>query len=193
MSVIPEVPNPPGGKHLETARQAISLIKQGVGLIRSLEFPSPEQDRAINASASVSDEFLLLVATVTDTTPAMASAASIHGDELREVVDLSGAYTPVGDVLELAARAVRYTIKVERAAAGMKALRAYQIAKGLNRNLQNRVLGSRIANISSAQIPELESMKRALTASKRPRKAADPEVAAARAAAKASAKAAAKI
>jgi hypothetical protein len=171
----------PGSTHLETARQAMSLINEAVKLIRDLEYPTPEQDHSIDASASVSDDFLIAVATVADTTPAMAAAASLTGEELREVVDFSTAYTPLGDALELATRAVRYTIKVERAGAGMKALRAYQIAKGLNRNLRNRVLGQRIATISKVQVPQLENMKRALAASKRPRKTG-PEAAAAKAA-----------
>ena len=134
--------------HVGQARQAISLINEAVRLVRDLEYPTPDQDHAINSSAAVSDDFLIAMATAADTTPSMAVAASLTGDELRDVVDFSTAFTPVGDVLELATRAVRYTVKVERAVAGMKALRAYQIAKGLNRNLRNRVVGQRCADHS---------------------------------------------
>jgi hypothetical protein len=172
MAETNEVPTQPGPTHLETARQAMSLINEAVRLVRDLEYPSPDQDHAINSSAAVSDDFLIAMATVVDSTPTMATAASLTGEELRDVVAFCSAYTPVADVLELATRAVRYTIKVERAAAGMKALRAYQIGKGLNRNLRNRVVGQRIASISKIQVPQLGGLKRTLAASKASRKAA---------------------
>jgi hypothetical protein len=172
MSEQTEVPAESRPSHLETARQAIALIHKAVALMRGFRYPSPEADRAIDASAAVTDDFIGAVATASDGAPSMAVAASITGDELRDVIEFASAFNGLGDELELATRAVRYTIKVERAAAGMKALRAYQIAKGLNRSLSNGALVPLIDNISKALVPHFANMQRALASSKRSRKGA---------------------
>lgn len=172
MSEQPEVPAEPRPSHLETARQAIALLQKAVALMRGFRYPSPGADRAIDASAAVSDDFISAVATASDGAPSMAMAASITGDELRDAIEFAAAFTAFADELELATRAARYTIKVERAAAGMKALRAYQIVKGLNRSLSNGALVPLIDNVSKALVPHFANMQRALAASKRSRKGA---------------------
>lgn len=163
MTNIPDVPR----SHAEAGRELmlrVRALRESVpGLIL---IPNERLKELINA-ASVSDEFLEKVVIGVEATPDLASASKLVPAEVVDVIEFSRAYAgPIGEV-ELLFRMLRHTIIVRRAKVGQEALKAFALAKGLNRPRKSDLF-----------VPHLEAMRRALGRGRRKPAAETPETAA---------------
>jgi len=152
MTTIPDVPK----SHHDAARELLlgvrSLRESVAGLVL---LPKERLKELINV-ASVSDEFLETVTNGVEATPDLASAATLVPAEIRDVIEFSRAYGGALHEVELLHRMLRHTILVRRARAGQEALKAFALAKGLNRPRKSDLL-----------VPHIEAMRRTLARSRR--------------------------
>jgi hypothetical protein len=137
--------------HAEAAAQFLVQLRNIVQSINGFTFVTPGRRRVINATASVPDPFLQTVAVALDASPMLASAAQVDGRQLRDAVVFTNAFEAVAIELDLAARGLRETIASRRYEAGVSALRAYSMAKSLNRPGDRALL-----------IPYIRDMRRTL-------------------------------
>lgn len=137
--------------HQETAQAMMIQLRQIATTVAGFAHLSSTRRRKITSSASLPDAFLQAVAVACDATPHLASSSQISGAEIRDGLGFSQAYTSVADELELLARGLRGTVANRRFDLGQRALRAYGMAKSINRPEDRELL-----------IPHLADMKRTL-------------------------------
>ena len=152
MTTIPEVPQ----SHTEAARQLMLAVRTLRESVPGLVLIPKERLRELIAAASVSDEALETVTISVEATPDLASASTLVPAEVRDVIAFSRAYAGVIDEAALLERMLRHTIIVRRARVGQEALKAFALAKNLNRPRKSDLL-----------VPHIEAMQRTF---KRPRK-----------------------
>lgn len=139
--------------HTETARGYLARVRALRDDLRDFSFgPTGGPVMAVTVPAALPVRFLEAVAVAVEASPQLALASELDVAELRDVIRFSEAMTPVADELELIARGIRHTVALRRAKVGMRALRAYQIAKGLNR----------YDDRAAPHVPHLENLKRTL-------------------------------
>lgn len=148
MSTIPPEPLTP---HEITAQAMMMQLRETVQGIAGYAFVGRGQRRKLNTAASLPDRFLQSVAVACDASSHLAGSSQITGSELRDTIAFARAYTSVADELEVIARGLRDTIAARRGDVGQRALRAYSMAKSINRPSDREVL-----------IPHVNEMKRAL-------------------------------
>jgi hypothetical protein len=141
-----ETPTP----HPQAAAGLVNQLRALMQSIGGFGFVTRAQRRRINASASVSDAFLLQVAQALDASEDFTAAARVTGADLRDAVTFSTAFTPVATELQLFARGLLETIAVRRADAGEQALRAYSVGKSFDRPSQRELLIPHLRDIKSA-------------------------------------------
>lgn len=145
-TIPPEIPI----LHDETAKAMMTTLRNLAQSIPGFTFVSPDRRRKINVSASLPDEFLQAVAIACEASPHLASATEVDGAELREAISFGRAFSSLADELELVARGIRGTVALHRAEVGVRALRAYALAKNINRPDDREVLIPHITNMRTA-------------------------------------------
>ena len=150
--------------HAEAASQFLTQLRTMLQSISGFAHVTPGRRRRINPTASVRDAFLQTVAVALDSSDVLASAAQVRGPDLRDAVSFKNAFEPVAVELELAARGLRETIATRRSDAGTRALRAYSMAKSLNRPSDRELL-----------IPHIRDMARTLNRGRRRQPVVEPD------------------
>jgi hypothetical protein len=152
MTTIPEAPQ----SHADAARELMLRLRSLRESIPGLVLIPKERLKELITAASVSDEFLETAATSVEATPELASASKLVPAEVRDVIAFSRAYNGAIDEGELLQRMLRHTIIVRRAKVGQETLKAFALAKGLNRPRKSDVF-----------VPHIEAMRRTLARSRR--------------------------
>jgi len=91
---------------------------------------SRTEERRVVAAASVSPEFVKLMATAISTSPDLERKTS-NPNRVRDLMEYADAYAALADEFEVAARFLRYSIRLARSQAAGEALSAYALAKHL--------------------------------------------------------------
>jgi len=153
--------------HEETANAMLVQLRELAQSVPGFAYTPRERRRRINAAASLRDDFLHAVAVACDASPQLATASQISGNELRHGISFAQAYRSVADELQLLAKGLRDTVAERRNDIGQRALRAYNIAKRMNRPEDREVL-----------VPHLATMARMLNRGRKAATPADPQPAA---------------
>jgi hypothetical protein len=152
MSTIPDVSR----SHAEAARELMLRVRGLRESVPGLVLIPNERLKELIAAGTLSDEFLETVANSVEATPDLASASKLVPAEIHDVIAFSRAYGgPIAEVA-LLQRMLRHTILVRRARVGQEALKAFALAKGLNRPRKSDLL-----------VPHIEAMHRTLARSRR--------------------------
>ena len=120
--------------------------------------------RKISSAATVPDAFLEAIAVACEASVQLAAASELSASDLRSVITFARAFTSLANEMALVAKGLSDTIAEHRYTLGQRALRAYAIAKSINKPEERELL-----------IPHLENLRRALGRVGRPRVAAKPE------------------
>jgi len=146
----PETPIP----HAEAARQLLENLRSMQATIDGFGIPPAPLDRQSRPRnfRLLPDGLFASLAVALETSPPWAAGIELTPAEIRDMLRYGEAYLPVADELERFARGIRHLVATRRAKVGRKAASAYQIAKGLNL----------LADVALL-VPEVESMKRAIT------------------------------
>ena len=152
MTTIPDVPQ----SHADAARQLLLGVRSLRESVPGLVLIPNERIKELITAASVSDEFLEAVAIGVEATPDLASASKLVPADIYDVIAFSRAYAGAMDETELLHRMLRHTMIVRRAKVGQEALKAFALAKGLNRPRKSELL-----------VPHIEAMRRTLARSRR--------------------------
>ena len=151
---------PPTPINHEAIAEAIMLQAREIAQsINGFGYAATGRRRKISSTANLPDEFLEAVAVACDASPQLAAASELTGAELRSLITSSRAYTSAANELRLIGRGLDDTVAEHRSEVGQKALRAYAIAKSINRPDERELL-----------IPHLENMKLTLNRGPRPSK-----------------------
>lgn len=148
-------------RHLETLRAMQGSID---GFVMP---PTPRDARSRPRGYSVlPTSFFVPLAVALESSPQLAAALQvakppISAAEIRDMLRHGEALLPLADEMERFARGIRHTVFLRRGNVGRRAASAYRIAKELN-----------LLEDVSLPVPEVESMKRAVT---RRRKDAEPD------------------
>jgi hypothetical protein len=137
--------------HAASAKQMLEELRAMLTSIPRFSHIPTAQRRRIITSAAVPNQFLLTMAQALDAVPALAAASELTSTDLRNAVTFSQEYLALVNEMAIGARGLKETVDVWRAEAGQAALRAYALAKGLNRPSDRDLL-----------VPYLGELKRAL-------------------------------
>ncbi|HJQ38132.1 MAG TPA: hypothetical protein VKB93_13425 [Thermoanaerobaculia bacterium] len=162
MSTFPDVPQ----SHADAARKLTLAVRQLRESVPGLVLLPNERLKELITPASVSDEFLETVVSGVEATSELASASKIVVADVHDVIAFSRAYASPIDEVELFWRMLRHTVIVRRARIGQDALKAFAIAKNLNRPRKSDLL-----------VPHIEAMRRTLGRTRRKQAAPEPEAA----------------
>lgn len=146
-SIPPEIPVVP---HDDTALAMMVALRKLAQSVVGFNFVTADRRRKINVSASLPDEFLEAVAVACDASSHLASSSQLTGIEVRDAINFSRAFLSVADELEILARGLRGTVALKRAEVGVRALRAYTLAKTLNRPDDRQLLIPHLAKLRAA-------------------------------------------
>lgn len=152
MPTVPEVPL----SHAEAGRELMLRVRALRESIPGLVLIPNERLKELVNAASVSDEFLQNVSIGVEATPDLASASKLDPADVRDVIEFSRSYAPAIGEVELLFRMLRHTNIVRRAKVGQEALKAFALAKGLNRPRKSDLL-----------VPHIEAMRRSLARGRR--------------------------
>ena len=135
---------------VEHEKRAIAMMVQLRELgttIHGFTFAAKGRRSRIASVATLPDEFLRAVAVACDAYPHLAAAGQITGDELRDVVQSSQAYTNVVNEMRIQAKGLEDTVAETRGDAGYRALRVYQAAKKINKPDERQALVPHLADM----------------------------------------------
>jgi len=147
MTTIPE----PRPVYEETAMAMLQQLRALAATVPGFAHVPTGRRHKITPTASLPDAYLHAVSVACDASEHLALSSQITGAELRDGIAFSHAFLSVADELELIARGLRGTVAERRWDIGRRALRAYSIAKGINRPEDSAVL-----------IPHIVTMARTL-------------------------------
>jgi len=152
MTTIPDVPQ----SHTDAARQLLLAVRSLRDSVPGLVLIPNDRLKEMIPAASLSDEFLETVTNSVEATPDLAAASKLVPADVRDVIAFSRAYGGPMDEVELLQRMLRHTIISRRFKVGQEALKAFALAKGLNRPRKSDLL-----------VPHIEAMRRTLARSRR--------------------------
>lgn len=152
MSTIPDVPT----SHADAARELMLRVRALRESVPGLVLIPNERLKELIAAGTLSDEFLETVANSVEATPELASASKLVPADIHDVIAFSRAYAAPIDEVVLLQRMLRHTIIVRRAKVGQDALKAFALAKGLNRPRKSDLL-----------VTHIEAMRRTFARSRR--------------------------
>ena len=143
MTTIPPTPI----NHEEMANAMIQKVRELAQSIPGFAYAAKGRRRKISSFASLPDAFLEDVAVACDASPQLAVASELTAAELRGIITFARAITSVANEMLLVARGALDTVAEHRALAGQRALRAYAIAKSINRPEDRELLIPHLANM----------------------------------------------
>lgn len=146
MSTIPPTPI----NHEEIANAIMIQIRELAQSVPGFTFAAKGRRRKITAAASLPDSFLEAVAVACDASPHLASSSQVTPAELREAINYGRAFTSVANELSVMTRGFLDTVAEHRNEVGQRALRAYSIAKSINRPEDRELLIPHLANMQRA-------------------------------------------
>ena len=149
--------------HIEAAQAMIQKVRGMRQEVPNFQIPSSDSaNRRLNATASVSPQFVEVTASAVDNSPVLVRAGSPEPNAVRDLVSYAEAYTPLADELEALMKFIRHSVKAARSKAGSYALTTYAITRRLAKNPETAELK-----------PAAEAMKRELH--RRKAKKSDPQ------------------
>jgi hypothetical protein len=157
MTTIPPTPI----NYEEAANAMMIQLRELVQSIPGFGYAAKGRRRKISSAAHVPDPFLEAVAVACDASVQLSAASELSAPELRGLIAFARAFTSLADEMQLIARGLHDTVAERRAGVGQRALRAYAVAKSINRPEDRELL-----------IPHLANMQRTLGRTGRPSKAA---------------------
>lgn len=144
MTTIPPVPP---ASHEEIAAAMMIQIRELAQSVSGFTFSAKGRRRKITPAASVPDPFLEAVAVACDASPHLGVASQVTTAELRDTITFSRAFTSVANELMVVARGFLDTVAERRNQVGQRALRAYSMAKSINRPEDRELLIPHLANM----------------------------------------------
>ncbi len=143
MTTIPPTPI----NHEDVANAMIVELRDLAQSIPGFAYAAKGRRRKISSAARLPDAFLEAVAVACDASPQLAVASEITAADLRSMIVFSRAFTTVADEMNLVARGLLDTVAEQRAQTGQRALRAYAVAKSINRPEDRELLIPHLANM----------------------------------------------
>lgn len=165
---VPEVPVP----HAETAFRLLESLRAMQASIDGFVMPPMPLDarKRPRGYALLPTPFFIALAVALESSPLLIAALQAAGVALtpaivRDMLRHGEAYLSVAEEMERFARGIRHSVALRRGNVGRLAAAAYRVAQELN------LLGD-----VSLPIPEVETMKRAVTSRRRKGAELDPAV-----------------
>ena len=141
----------PQVNHQQIADEILAAVQTATQRIEGFTFVPVGERRRVTVWANLPVPFLNAVATALDVSETLRGATGLTGAVMRDAIAFRNAYQGLADQLTLHGNGLRHTIAVKLAPVGNAALRAYEIAKAMNR-----------ASDSELLIPPLADMRRTL-------------------------------
>lgn len=141
-------PTPPS-EHEDRAMKMMAQVRELARTIEGFDFAVKGRRAKIATASTLPEDFFQYMAVAIDTYPEVAVVAGMTGQAVRSTIAATNAYKGVVKDMLIQARGLDDTIAEHRAAVGSRLLRAYDVAKRLDRD-------------GAAKIPHLPDMKIAL-------------------------------
>jgi hypothetical protein len=144
----PASPQTPTVTHYEqVAAKLSSAIDEALALMPDFTPSHPLTKGFVLSQTSVSDAFILSTIAAVEANPELRSVNKFDVTAARDLLQLSDAFRSLVDKLNAAAKNVKFTIDLKRAAIVADALQTYDIAKGLARDAEATTAAEHVGNL----------------------------------------------
>jgi hypothetical protein len=149
--------------HQQIADEILAAVQAGTARIVGFTFMPLGERRRVVVWANLPVPFLNAVAAALDASETLRNVTGLTGAFLRDAIAFRNACQGLADQLALHAVGIRHTIAAKLGVVGNAGLRAYEIAKAMNRESDRELL-----------VPHIADMKRTLGKSRPSAPPADP-------------------
>lgn len=133
--------------HQQIADEILAAVQTATQRIPGFTFVPLGRRRRFVVWANVPVPFLNAVAAALDASETLRTVTGLTGAVMRDAIAFRNAYQGLADQLALQALGLRHTIATKLAPVGNAGLRAYEIAKAMNRASDNELLIPHIADM----------------------------------------------